>query len=175
MEILEAILTRRSIRKFKDTPVPTELVEKILQAGMIAPSAGNQQPWQFIVIQDRQIMEQIPKICPYAEMIKQSPVAILVCGDLSLERLKGYWVQDVSAATENILLAAHGLGLGAVWTGVYPVQERVSGLRAMFKAPEHIVPFALIPIGYPNQQLDPANRFNRTRIHYDRWKSWEVE
>ena len=112
MEALETILTRHSIRRYTPAPVPDSLVTEILQAAMSAPSAGNQQPWQFVVVADRLLREEIPTFHPYAQMVREAPVAILVCGDLRLESYPGHWVQDCSAATQNILLAAHAKGLG---------------------------------------------------------------
>jgi nitroreductase len=175
MEILEAIHTRRSVRKYLNTPVPEDLIDKILAAAMMAPSAGNQQPWQFVVIRKRELLDVIPDFHPYSEMVRQAPLAILVCGDLNLERFKGYWMYDCSAAIENILLAAHGLGLGAVWTAAYPEQTRVDGFRKLLNLPTQVVPLALIPIGYPSQTHDKVIRFNRTRIHYDGWDNYGVE
>ncbi|MGQ9515504.1 MAG: nitroreductase family protein [Thermoproteota archaeon] len=120
MDALEAILSRRSIRKYDARSIPDSVVEKLLASAMSAPSAGNEQPWHFVVITDRQILKEIPKYHPYSQMLTSTPMAILVCGDPKLERYKGFWVQDCSAATENILIAANAEGLGAVWLGVYP-------------------------------------------------------
>jgi nitroreductase len=119
---LDAIHNRRSIRKYLDKPVPPDVLRQVLSAAMYAPSACNQQPWQFVVLDDRKLLREVPKINSYAAMAAQAPVAILVCGDSSLETVPGYWVIDCSAAVQNLLLAAHALGLGAVWTGVYPQQ-----------------------------------------------------
>jgi len=166
---MEALMTRRSIRSYRDEPVPDELIERILKAAMMAPSAGNEQPWQFIVIRDRELLQDIPRFHPYVKMVLQAPVAILVCGDLKLARHTGFWVQDCSAAVQNLLLAAHDLGLGAVWAGVYPREKRVDGFRKLLDLPEHIVPFALIPIGYPAQESREVDRFKNDRIHHDGW------
>jgi len=116
---------------------------------MSAPSAGNQQPWHFIVVNERVLLDRIPEFSPYAAMCRQAPLGILVCGDTTLEKYPGYWIQDCSAATQNLLLAAHDLGLGAVWTGVYPREERIRGFREAFKLPDHILPLAFVVIGYP--------------------------
>ncbi len=169
MDTLEAIHTRRSIRRYTSQSVEDELIQEILAAGMSAPSAGNQQPWQFIVITNKSVLEEIPHISPYAAMVREAPVAILICGDLKLERFKGFWVQDCSAATQNMLLAAHALGLGAVWTGIYPMQDRVEGFKKLLRIPEDVIPFALIPIGYPAQQSRRENRLKEDRIHYNHW------
>ena len=169
MEALETILTRHSIRRYTPAPVPDSLVTEILQAAMSAPSAGNQQPWQFVVIADRLLREEIPTFHPYAQMVREAPVAILVCGDLRLESYPGHWVQDCSAATQNILLAAHAKGLGAVWVGVYPKEERVARFQELLGLPAQVIPLALVPLGFPAEHLPPANRFNASRVHRDRW------
>ena len=124
MDTLLAIRTRRSIRAYQDKPVPEELTQKLLAAAMQAPSARNQQPWQFIVIDDRALLAKIPGVMPNAAMAAEAPLAILVCAELALEKSQGYWVLDCAAAVENMLLAAHALGLGAVWCGVYPREPR---------------------------------------------------
>lgn len=169
METFEAILTRRSIRKFESKKVSNEMIEKILEAGMNAPSAGNEQSWQFIVINENNILEEIAQKCPHAAMARQASAAILVCGDLTLEKYKGFWPIDCAAAVQNILLAARDLGLGTVWTGAYPMEDRVETYRTILNLPENIVPFALVPIGYPDQQFGNADRFNKDRIHYNKW------
>lgn len=169
MEALEAILTRRSIRKYSKEKVPDEKIHKLLEAAMSAPSANNYQPWHFIVINDKKIFDQIPKFHPYSKMIKNASVAIAVCGDKKLEKNNDYLVQDCSAATENILLAAHALGLGAVWLGIYPRKERLSNLKKHLNIPDDILPISLISIGYPAEQNPPAERFNPDRIHNNLW------
>jgi len=169
MDTLDAIVTRRSIRKFTDQVVPDEMVSQLLKAAMAAPSAGNEQAWQFIVIRDRALLAAIPKFHPYSAMLKYASVAILVCGDLTLEKFKGYWVQDCSAATQNLLLAATTMGLGAVWTGVYPLEDRVAGMRTLLNLPEHVIPLSLVPVGFPAEQPAKADRFNAERVHNDRW------
>ena len=167
---MEAILSRRSIRKYKmEEPVPDEIVKELLKAAMAAPSALNEQPWHFIVIRDRQILDEIPKIQPYSRMLKDAPVAVVVCGDLKLEKAKGFWVLDCSAATQNILIAAQAKGLGTVWLGFYPREDRVKALQKLLNIPEHVIPFSVIPIGYPAEQKAPSNRYDESRIHYDRW------
>jgi len=169
MEAMEAILGRRSIRKYTDKAVPEPVINQLLEAGMSAPSAGNQQPWHFIVINEREILEKVTEFHPYAEMLKEANVAICVCADVNLEKHKGYWVQDCSAATENILIAATALGLGACWLGIYPREQRVNGLRSLLGIPDNVIPLSLISIGYPAEQKPPANRYNSTRIHYNKW------
>ena len=166
---MESILTRRSIRKYTDEAVSDELVTELLRAAMAAPSAANQQPWQFVVIRDPRVLEAVSTATPYAGMTRQAQVAVVICGDLAREIAPGYWVQDCAAATENLLIAANDLGLGAVWLGFYPGEERVAALRDILGTPENVVPFAVVPIGHPAEKPGPADRFDATRIHHDRW------
>ena len=166
---MDAILNRKSIRKYKDIKISEEIVEDLLKAGMAAPSAGNEQPWEYIVIRDKDSMKKITEVHPYSKMLLNTDVAIVVCGDESKELFKGTWVQDCSASTENILLTAEDMGLGAVWLGVYPAADRVEAIKAILNLPAHVTPLSIIPIGYPDEVREPADRFNRERIHYDRW------
>jgi nitroreductase len=166
---LDIIHKRRSIRRYSNRPVAPELVNELLRAAMSAPSAGNEQPWQFVVISNRDILDRIPALHPHAGMTKEAQVAILVCGDLDREKHQGFWVQDCSAATENLLLAAAGLGLGAVWCGVHPRQDREEGLRLLLGIPHRIVPFALVPIGWPAEEKGSYDRYDAARVHYDSW------
>jgi nitroreductase len=170
MDALDALLTRRSVREYAEKAVSEELVDRLLHAAMAAPSAGNQQPCHFIVVRDSKLREATAAAEPHGGMIARAPVAVVVCADLHLVRHEGFWIQDCAAATENLLLAAHALGLGAVWVGTYPREERVAGLRAVFGLPEHVVPFAVVPVGYPVEQLAPANRFDPGRVHVDGYK-----
>lgn len=164
---MEAIFKRRSIRKYTDKRVPEEVIERLLRAGMAAPSARNEQPWYFVVIDDRQVLNEIPKIHPYSQMLKEASHAIIVCGDVS--NAKDYWVQDCSAAMENMLIMAVDLGLGAVWLGVYPGEERVKGLKELLALPENIMPLSIMSIGYPAETKGPADRFDPSRIHKNKW------
>lgn len=166
---MDAIFSRRSIRKYTDQQVPEELIKQILAAGMNAPSAGNEQPWQFIVIRDKDTLKKAAGCSPYARAAAEAPAGILVCGDLSLEKYPGYWVQDCSAAVENMLIEINSLGLGSVWLGVHPMPEREEYLRKFFSLPAKIIPFALLPVGYPAQQLPAADRFDQARVHYEKW------
>ena len=170
MDTLEAIRTRRSIRRYADRPVPEAVLGELLRAAMSAPSAGNQQPWQFVVITDPRLREEIPTFHPYAQMLREAPLAILVCGDVQRESSKGYWVQDCSAATQNLLLAAHAMGLGAVWVGIYPKDDRVARLQRLLALPAYVIPMALVPVGYPAERVAPADRYDASRVHHDRWK-----
>ena len=169
MEVIEAILTRRSIRKYSREKITNNQIEIILKAAMYAPSAMNQQPWHFIVIDDREKLNRIMEVHPYSKMLKEAGLAILVCGDERLQLSKGYWVVDCGAATQNLLLAAHGIGLGAVWLGVHPREERKSGIRKIFHLPDQVQPFSLISIGYPAEEKLFPQRFKPERIHKNSW------
>jgi nitroreductase len=166
---MDAILRRRSIRKYIQEAIPDDVIKKLLEAGMSAPSAGNQRPWQFIVIKDKETLIKLADASPYSKMTKDAPMAILVCGDLELENHKGYWVQDCSAATENILIEVAENNLGAVWLGIYPREERVEYLRKLLNIPDHVVPFALIPVGYPAETKETSSRYDESRVHYEQW------
>lgn len=168
MDAMDAILSRRSIRSYTTENVPDDLVTKLLHAAMSAPTAANQ-PYHFVVIRDRRILHAVPEFHPHAHMLKQASVAIAVLGDPSIETLKGRWVLDCAAATENILIAAHSLGLGACWVGIYPVEERIRGLRQLLGAPDHVVPLCMVSLGYPAEKKQPPLRFREDRIHTDRW------
>lgn len=169
METLETIQTRRSIRQYTGQPVPDAALQEILRASMMAPSAANAQPWQFVVIREREKLDAVPNFHPYSAMLRQVSVAVLVCGDLSLEKFPGYWVIDCAAATQNLLLAAHALGLGTVWLGIYPEKDRVEGMRRLLNLPEGIVPHSLVPIGYAAEQKVHPDRFQTSRIHLNGW------
>ncbi|MBN2053641.1 nitroreductase family protein [bacterium] len=169
MDTLEAIFTRRSIRRYEDRPVPDEQVETLLRAAMAAPSAGNQQPWHFIVIRARSLLAAIPSVHPYAAMTPNAALAICICGELTLERHEDYWVQDCSAATQNLLLAAHAMGFGAVWLGVHPREQRVRAIRNLLDMPDTVTPLAIIAIGWPAEATSAVDRFKPERIHRDRW------
>jgi len=169
MDAIEAILLRRSIRKYIKKPISKKLIKELLEAAMSAPSAGNEKPWHFIVIIDNQILTEIPTFHNHAQMLKEASLGILVCCDKNLVKHGEMWIQDCSAATENILIAVQAMGLGAVWLGVYPRVERINGLRKLFKLPENIIPFSLISIGYPAEKKPKADRYDESKIHYNKW------
>jgi nitroreductase len=176
MEALDALLTRRSVRDYTDQPVPDEMVGQLLRAAMAAPSARNQRPWRFVVVRDRGLLAGVAAASANAGMIAKAQVAVVVCADMRLVRSDGFWVQDCAAATENLLLAAHALGLGAVWCGMYPRDERVAEMRAVLGLPEHVVPFAAVPLGYPAEgpaeedRLSGDERFESGRVHAERYE-----
>ena len=166
---MNAVSKRRSVRKYSDLPVTDSEIEEILRAGMSAPSAGNQQPWHFIVIRDRAVLDKVPEINPYSKLLEHAPVAILVCGDTRLEKYEGFWVQDCSAATENMLIQIAAMGLGGVWLGFYPMKDRVEGIKKLFNLPKEVYPLSMIALGHPAEKPEPADRFKKDRIHYEKW------
>ena len=169
MDAEDVILTRRSIRNYTKKSISDEIIKDLIEFGTTAPSAGNQQPWQFIIINDRIILEKLTEFLPNGKMLKNADKAICVCGDLSVEKYKGYWMLDCSAATQNILLSAHAKGLGACWLGVYPREERVSNLKKLFNTPENIIPFSVISLGYPNEESGKVDRYNDSIVHKNKW------
>lgn len=173
---IETIMTRTSIRDFQNKPVEEEKVETMLRAAMAAPTAVNKQPWRFIVIKEKKTLKAISENFNSMKMAEKAPLAIVVCGDLKAA-LDGegtdYWVQDASAATENLLLAAHSLGLGAVWCGIYPIKQRVGLLKEMLDIPDDIIPLNVIPIGYPAETPEPKDKWNPSKIHYEKWTGTE--
>jgi len=169
MDLFTAIKTRRSVRKYTADPVSDADLRQILACGMQAPSACNEQPWRFVVIRDKAILAKVGDINPYAGFAKSAPLAVLVCGDKTLEKCEGYWVQDCSNCAMNMLLAAHALGLGAVWTGIHPLPEREQGFRALCGLPPEVNPLALLVLGHPAEHHQPEDRFKPDRISQNRW------
>ena len=169
MEVIQALRTRRSIRKFTNEPVTPEQVKTMLECAMLAPSAGNQQPWEFIVIEDLSVLHAVPTVLGFAKMAAEATCAIVVCGNKSFIKAEGFWQQDCAAATQNILLAAHGLGLGTCWCGVYPNEKRAADLKHMLNIPENVTPLSFIAIGVPNEQKEQPERFNEARVHRNMW------
>ena len=167
--MLDAIRNRRSIRKYQDKPVPAEKLEILIRAAMQAPSARNTQPWEFVVTQDRDIMNRIPEFHPYAGMVPSAGAVILVCGNRELQDEIGYILEDCSAAIQNILIEAVNQDLGAVWLGVYPREDRIQGMINLFNLPGHIVPVALVSLGFPAESKEFDDRFTREKIHRDCW------
>lgn len=175
-ETIQTILTRTSVRRFTEEPVSQEHIDLLLHSAMAAPTSMNYEPWHFIVIQDKAIKNELKNKLPFAKMITDSCTAIVVCGDSSLyghvSKLDGedntlYWVEDCSAASENLLLAAHSLGLGAVWTGIFPLPSRITLLQQVLLLPKHIVPLNLILVGHPLMPQKPKNKWNALKVHYD--------
>jgi nitroreductase len=169
MEIFEAIHGRRSIRQFVSGPVEDATVRKILAAAMAAPSAGNEQPWHFVVIRDRSILTALSGAHPYADMVQHATLAMLVCADMKIVKHRDYWPADCAAASQNILLSVHALGLGSVWVGVYPREARIAEIRRVITLPDDIIPFSLLPIGIPGETKSSEDRYKQERTHKDRW------
>jgi len=166
-EFTQTIFARRSIRKYTDKPVSEEAIETLLKAAMAAPSASNRKPWQFIVVTKRETLDSLAEAHRHGKMLFQAPLCIAVCGDLT--EMERYWVQDCSAATENMLLAATALGLGAVWLGVYPRDERIEAVRPILALPDHITPLNLVSIGHPAEEKPSRTQYDETRVHWERW------
>jgi len=169
MNALEAIMTRRSIRRYQPTPLTENQFKVLLEAAMAAPSAGNQQPWHFVVVTDRKVLEAITKAHPYAQMLKQAPAAVVVCGELVALKNREFWVQDCAAAVQNILVAATALGLGSCWVGVHPRAEREAGIRGVFDFPDNVTPLAVVALGYADEEKGPVMRYNEERVHRNKW------
>ena len=166
---LDVIRRRRTIRKYHTDAVPEDVVKQLLEAAMCAPSAGDEKPWDFIVCTDRAVLDKIEGAHPYAFMMKQVPAAIVVCCDMKLEHLKNHAVLGCSAAVENILIAAESLKLGAAWLGIYPEADRIGNFKKLFGLPEHIMPFALVPLGHPGEEKLMKDRFDPARVHNNKW------
>ena len=167
---IENIMTRTSIRKYKQQPVEACKVETMLRAAMAAPTAVNKQPWHFIVVNDKQMLDKLAGEGPRGNMLRNAPLAIVVCGNMEKALpgdANGFWIQDTSAATENLLLAAHALGLGAVWTGVYPITERMGQVAQALGMPEYIIPLDLIIVGYPDEQPAPKDKWKPENVSYN--------
>ena len=169
MNCIDAILSRRSIRRYTDQHVSEEMVDTMLKSAMYAPSAVNKQPWHFIVVRDKKKFEDIIDVHPNSKMLMDADMAIVVCIDTVQQHDDGYGIQDCSAATQNILLTAHELGLGAVWLGIFPREKRMEAVKRIFQLPSHIQPFAMISIGFPDETKTAFNRFDKTKIHYESW------
>lgn len=167
---IETIMTRTSIRSFTDQAVADETVETLLRAGMAAPTAVNAQPWHFVVVNERAQLDALAG--RRGNMFHEAPLAIVVCGNMD-KAMRGpaqaFWVQDCSAATENILLAAHALGLGAVWTGCYPMEERMAQVSQVLDLPETIIPLCVIVMGYPNENPEPKDKWKPENVSYNKF------
>jgi len=173
-QTLETILKRRSCRHFTAEAVSKEDINLLLRAAMAGPTAKNVQPWRFVVVDDRTLLDSMAEGLPFAKMLKGAPVAIVVCGDLTPfnpeKTVNDMWNQDCSIAAENILIAAQSLGLGAVWTAVYPYPERMNVVSPLLGIPEGVLPLCVIPIGHPENPDAPArDKYKPENIHYNKW------
>ena len=169
MDVMEAILTRRSIRKYTKGEITEEQLMTIIKAGCHAPSAHNRQPWHFVVIRDREKLMRITSFHSYASMLPDAGACIVVCGDKERQPQTGFLIEDCSAAIQNMLLAVHSLGLGAVWCGLYPVIHLTKSMKQLLSLPETIIPVGLIAIGHKGEERTTADRFDKTKIHYEEW------
>ena len=170
METIKAIMTRRSIHQFKDKPVEDKKIKTILEAAMNAPSAGNGRPWSFLVIKNRQTLNNLADgIDEGNDMFKQAQAAILICGDESKEAFPGFYPQDCACAGQNIYLATHDQGLGTVWIALWGVPPRISAIQKLINIPDNISPFAIFPLGYPDENLGEDYRYDEGLVHYDQW------
>ena len=169
--VLENILNRKSVRNYiKDKQITDEQLEKILRAGMAAPSARNMQPWEFIVVKDKSILKSLADKSPYGKMLEDAACAVIVAGNLDkTEGKNDFWTQDTSAATQNMLLEIEALGLGAVWIGGYPKEDRVNMIREAAGLPDNVIPLNIISIGYPAGKEKPKDKWNPENIHYDKY------
>lgn len=173
---IDDIMTRTSVRSYTEQEVGKEQIDTLLRAAMAAPTAGNKQPWRFVVVDNKDTLATISRDFKTMSMAQNASVAVIMCGDTT-STFKGeaqaYWVQDVSAASENLLLAAHAMGLGAVWCGIFPQHERVEQFSEMLSLPENIIPMACICIGYPSGETTPKDKWKPEYIHYNSWKTKE--
>jgi nitroreductase len=170
MELYQGLITRRSIRKYTREIIEEDNIIAIIKAGMYAPSARNRRPWHFIVIDDRKVMNKIMEVHPYSSMLAEASHAIVVCGDEKMQNGPGYYKLDCSAATQNILLAAHSMGFGAVWLGVEPREERINAISLILELPPYVHPLSIISIGVPvKSPVEIPDRFEREKIRKNKW------
>lgn len=167
---MNPIFKRRSVRKFSDEEVSIDQIKNLIKAGMQSPSAFNSQPWEFLIVSDKKDLEAVSKMSRFAKPAKRAQKLIIVLGNTKKFRLvKDMIQQDLSACTQNILLQAVVDGLGGVWLGFYPREDRVNALREYFDIPDHIIPFSVIAIGYPKDEKDPKSRYDESKIHLDKY------
>lgn len=172
--VLDNIASRMSVRSYEDKAVPAEMVERLLRAAMAAPSAKNRQPWEFVVVDDRATLDALAARLKYAKMLAQAPLAVIVCAETMVTHSDGtvsenpFWEQDAAAATENLLLAAEALGLGAVWTAASD-KERSEAVKSVISMPSTVMPLCVVPIGFPAGKEKPKDKWNPSKIHHNRW------
>ena len=171
-QAIQNIMTRVSVREFTGEKISEAQLDTLLRAAMAAPSAINKQPWAFIVVTDEALIAQLGEALPYSRCSNHPAEAIIPCGDLSKTipgEMANFWINDVSAATENLLLAAHAMGLGAVWTGLHPDMTRAKMVQEMLGLPEHIIPLCVVPVGVPAEQPEVKDKYKPENIHYNAW------
>ncbi|PKP42925.1 MAG: nitroreductase family protein [Bacteroidetes bacterium HGW-Bacteroidetes-10] len=163
---LENIFARKSVRAYTEQKVEMETLNLLIKAGMAAPSGMNKQPWEFIIVTDKAMLEKFAALLPYAKMAAGAPAAIVVAGN---PKVSEYWYLDCSAATQNILLAAESLGLGAVWTAAYPYEKNMNIIKEVLSIPEPYLPLCLIPLGYPKNENKPKDKWKPEKVHQNGW------
>jgi nitroreductase len=168
-ETIKTIFERKSVRNMELKPIEKSTLELLIRAGMAAPTAKNTQPWEFIAITDRKTLDALADGLPYAKMLHQAGAAIIVCADMNNEGGRTHWTEDCAAATQNILLSAESLGLGAVWTAAYPDPARIETVRKCTLIPENIEPLCVVPIGFPIGNDKPKDKYKPEKIHWERW------
>ncbi len=167
---MKEIYLRRSIRKYKETPLDESQIKQIIRAGTYAPSAGNEKPWHFIVITKRETLDAITTFHPFTQMLKTAPVAIIACADTSNVKYDGaFWIQDMAAAVQNMLLEATSINLGSCWCGVYPNPIFVEKLSELLDVPSNIIPSAIVALGFADEAREVNERFSEECVHYDKW------
>lgn len=170
-KMLELIESRKSVRTFKADKISRAQIDTLLHAAMAAPSGHDMRPWKFIVVKKKELLKTLGKQLSNAKMLLDAPAAIVVCGDMSVTnkdgKPSGNWVMDCSAATQNILLTAEAMGLGAVWTGAYPYEDRMDLVREVLNLPENLIPLNVIPVGYPAGNAQPKDKYDKSRIRYN--------
>ncbi len=166
MDTLDCILSRKSVRKYSDQQVSDEQIVTLLRAAMAAPTGKNVRPWEFVVVRDRAVLDTMAQELPYAKMLTQASVAIVICGDAEKS---AYWYVDCSAATQNLLLAAENMGLGAVWTATYPYEDRMDVCKRCLNLPDNILSLCVVPIGYPAKPFVPMDKYDITKIHNEKY------
>ncbi len=173
MDIMEAIRTRRSIRKYTGEPVSDDALRDIIRAGCYAPSAHNRQPWQFVVCRDSATLDKIAEVHPYGKMVPQAGSCIVVCGDTSKQEVVDFLTEDCSAAIENMLLAARGMGLGTVWCGLHPIVRLKDAIRGFLSLPESIIPIGLVVVGHADESRTVSDRYDPGKVHWEQWGQTE--
>jgi nitroreductase len=169
VNVIECLLSRRSIRAFSDRPVEPRQIQTLLEVFFRSPSAADARPWHLVVVEDRARLAALADAMPKCDMLRTAAAGLVVCGDPSLEKIPGFWVQDCAAATENLLIALHGLGLGGVWIGLHPVEAREEAVREQLGLPPGRIPFSLTALGWPAETPAPDTRYDVARLHRDRW------
>lgn len=167
---MNSIFNRVSVRSFKNDKVEEEKIQKVLRAAMQAPSAGNQQPWEFIIVENKDTLSKLSEMSPYSKCIKDAPIAIVILGNINRMRFAENWMQDLGAATENMLLEITELELGSVWITAAPLEDRMEYVGDLFNLPANIKPYCVLPIGYPKIDIKQKDRYDVSRIHREVYK-----